>query len=233
MKNKIDHSASLSALLREAEVAHFETDSAAALSVSRKAVVDAALHYKSARYRFGKALYIYKAAIPYAGWMIAVQIIAKAIGVNERTVRNALAAYERTVPLPEDVIDALEDAGLDPAARKNAKIIDFLTGAEISDPVKAVALAISESKSPSLPSGASQPSAAERVVFKVRTAIRSALRNVPANRKLDVLTNAIAEEVYALIGATRPFTVTPRKPALDLMGLKRTEALTPDREESA
>ena len=36
MKNKIDHSASLSALLREAEVAHVENDSVADLSVSRQ-----------------------------------------------------------------------------------------------------------------------------------------------------------------------------------------------------
>jgi len=233
MKNKIDHSVSLSALLREAEVAHVENGGVADLSVSRQAVVDAALHYKSARYRFGKALHTYKGAIPYAGWMIAVEIIAKAIGVNERTVRNALAGYERTLPLAEDLIHALEDAGLDPAARKNAKIIDFLTGAEISDPEKAVALAISESKSPCLPSGASQPSADERVVFKVRTAIRSALRNVPPNKKLEVLTDAIAEEAYALLGATCPFTVTPRKPVLDLMGLKRTEAVIDDRDVSA
>src|ERR1035437_9297720 len=60
----------------------------------RLETAECAEFYRLSRYEFGRALAGYKAMLPYSTWMPAVQIIATAIGVNERTIRNVLAAYE-------------------------------------------------------------------------------------------------------------------------------------------
>ncbi len=99
---------SLCAVLREVEVAHVE-DGDVDLSHNRRAVAKTAVYYKHSRYRFGRALAAYKALIPYAGWMAAVQAIADAIGIGERSIRNILSDYERALPLVPQVIEALED----------------------------------------------------------------------------------------------------------------------------
>ncbi len=218
---------SLSAVLREVEVEHVENDDVD-LSHNRRAVAKTAIHFRHSRYRFGRALAAYKALIPYAGWMAAVQAIADAIGIGERTIRNILSDHERTLPLAPQVIEALEDAGLDPASKKNSKVISILcdTGSN-DDPAMAVVSALRQAAratvSYQIP-GTVPISKDERAINKVRVAIRSSLSNIPQNQKLEVLRQAMAEETYALIGTRSSFTITPCEPTLDLMGLKRIGA---------
>jgi hypothetical protein len=235
--------ASLYALLREVEVEHVNDDGVADLSVSRQALVAAATQYKMSRYRLGQALAGYKAVIPYSGWMPAVQAVADSIGVGERTVRNVLADFESvSAALVPEAIEAMEAEGLDPAAKKHAKVIEFLAvsssaGDSEESPAVRVKKAVARAKKKPVkasvfPDG-TEPSKAEREIYKVRLAIRSSLSDITPNRKLEVLKIAVGEEVYASLGITSPFTVTPSVPRLDLMGRKKTDVDTIDTEVSA
>ena len=65
----------------------------------------------------------------------------------------------------------------------------------------------------------------ERDLYAARISVRKAVNNVPNNRKLGLLRDAISEEAFEAWEMTEPFTleIRPRKSALTLDGRKRTQ----------
>jgi hypothetical protein len=221
----------LASSLREVEAVHGSD----AVTL-RSAVIRAAKQYSRSRYALGKALTLYKQELPHGAWAPAVSLISKRLQLSDRTLREIMSGYRQTLPLPPSVIDELKRAGIDPVSGRGRKVVSILRDADLTTPSQAVEFATRKLsgafKSP-MPAGTVTPTKDELVIYKVRLAIRTALSNVPPNRKLSILNTAIAEEVYASIGAVPPFTVTPVRPTLDLMGMKRIDSDAINRQEAA
>jgi hypothetical protein len=156
--------------------------------------------------------------------MVAAKAIADAIGCEERTIRRAIDDFERVSEVPDVVIKALQQAGFDPAARKNAAVISKILRmpdktAEMN-PEAAVLSAIQCSKGAKKAecgkgkSVTALLSPEKRRRLAVRQKIRTALTSVPTERKLTELVAAIEEEMYLEWGQVEPIiiTITPHAP---------------------
>jgi hypothetical protein len=221
----------LAASLRAVEADHGFVD-----ATLRSAVIRAAEQYGLSRYELGKALTLYKEQLPHGAWVRAAMAISKRLQLSDRTLREIMSGYREIQPLPSAVIDELERAGIDPVSGRGRKLVSILRDADLSMPSEAVKFAVQQvsgSLKSLRPAGTVTPTKGELAIYKVRIAVRTALSNVQPNQKLAVLKAAIAEEIYALMGAVPSFTVTPCVPTLDLMGLKRIDSGALNNQEAA
>lgn len=175
--------------------------------------------FRSSRYRLGQKLSAYKAFFKASqGWMVAATAIADAMGCEERTIRRIIDDFERVSEVPDVVIKALQQAGFDPAARKNAGMIAKLLGMpdkpadldlDISVTEAALATKVAEQigRSRGAVAAALMPPEKRRRLA-VRQKIRTALTSVPADQKLAELVAAIEEEMYLEWGQVEPVTIT-------------------------
>jgi DNA repair photolyase len=123
--------ADLAGQLRAVE-AEFE---AAGSTEVRSGLLQAVYEYRRSHYRLGRALYAYKTKITFRqdqGWTRVAQLVAASLGVDVRTVFRRIAEYAQVAELPVATITALENASVDPAARKNADLVDRV--AELTSP---------------------------------------------------------------------------------------------------
>ena len=244
--NKLDNLSSLSARLIEVEREHVKCEDGTEVDV-RQDLIDALGQFNSSRYRFGKALAAYKVFFAEErAWMQAAEIIAQAIGCDERTVRRIVDDYVRASQAPEEAIEELEAQGLDPAAKKNApvlaSIVEMPTGQVKAKPKEAVAQAVKMVKAakaakktmtaeaPTQSDAAqvehvSELSREEKQLLAVRSKIRTALANTPNNRKLDEILRALEEEMYEVWGLRDAvaITLTPRPSSLTIDGRRKLE----------
>jgi len=230
---KSDGLSDLGAWLRELECEHVDNEDGTAIA-ARNELVDMTKHYHHSRYRFGNALANYKAF--YAedgGWVAAAEVIGRAIGRDKRTIFRILEDYERTCNVPSKAIQAMEVLGKDPAAKKNAPIIDTLRTMEPADielaPEASVETAIhvvaaqkaakkTKAARPRKPVHACGttvivlPTIEEKQRRDIRSAIRAALANLPVEEKLAVLQVAVEEAMYEDLDQREPITIifTPR-----------------------
>lgn len=94
------------------------------LGDARLGVVNALEQFRTSRYRLGQMLSTYKTFFGATrGWIAAAKMIASAMGCDERTLRRIVDDFEAVSSIPSVVIKALEQAGIDPAARRNARIV--------------------------------------------------------------------------------------------------------------
>jgi hypothetical protein len=148
--------------------------------------------------------------------MTAAKAIATAIGCDERTIRRTVNDFERVSNVPDVVIKALQQAGFDPAARKNAgmisKILRMPNKATEVNPEAAVLSAVQTVKAGRVAVAHQAPEKRRRLA--VRQKIRTALTSVPVEKKLAELVAAIEEEMYTEWGLMNPIiiTLTPRAP---------------------
>jgi uncharacterized protein YjiS (DUF1127 family) len=204
----------------------------------RSAVIQTAEQYDRSRYALAKALVAYKAEMGHGAWMDASRIISNLLQLSDRTLREIMSGYKQTLTLSSAVVDELKRVGIDPVSGHGRKVVSALKDADVTElsPLQAVDLAtrkVALMSKPAMPEGTVPPTKEEMTVYKVRLAVRSALSNVPPNNKLAILRQAIAEEVYALIGAIPAFTVLPMTPTLDLMGMKRIDSFVIENKEAA
>lgn len=193
------------------------------LGDARLALLHALEQYRASRYRLGKTLCEYKRFYTQARtWIRVASAIARVLGCDERTVRRMVSDFECVAHVPAAVIKALENAGIDPAARRNATIIGRIlrmpSGTFLVDPDLTLMSVDDEeqgAKSQNHVLGA-KPSVVTREVrqrLTIRKRLRSALKCVPIERKLPELIAAIEEEMFSEWGLTEPVTlmITPRK----------------------
>jgi hypothetical protein len=110
---------------------------------SREVLIAAIEGHRHSTYELGRGLRLYKAHYKAGGrWMEAAQIVAKALGCDERTVFRLIDNYERVVGLPAITIDALQDQDIDPAAPKKAPIIESLFRIPIQETREQAAVAV-------------------------------------------------------------------------------------------
>lgn len=83
--------------------------------------------YIHSRYHLGRALWAYSQHFKEnRNWTAAAELIASAILRNKRTVFRMIGDYEWASQLPATIIGALLDQDIDPAAHKNAPIVEEL-----------------------------------------------------------------------------------------------------------
>ena len=83
--------------------------------------------YIQSRYHLGRALSAYSQHFKEKrNWTAAAELIASAILKNKRTVFRMIGDYEWASELPASIIDAMFDQDVDPAAHKNAPIVEEL-----------------------------------------------------------------------------------------------------------
>ena len=123
---RFDKLSNLSRELQTIEREHANTGGAA-LAQARSAVVNRVSEYRNSRFQLGRVLRDYKIALKAEhGWVIAAQAIAEAINRDPRTVFRIIEDFERASELPAIVIEAMEAQKLDPAAPKNAVMVETL-----------------------------------------------------------------------------------------------------------
>ena len=219
----------LSSRLKELEAAHLTAETSD-LSDVRLSLVNALEDFRRSRFRLGKMLSAYKKIyLASHGWLAAAKVIAIAVGCDERTVRRIVEDYDRVSEVPAVVIDALEKAGIDPAARRNASIVAkrLLMPYDSHGPRSKKSVmdtAISERISheprfdPEL-KGHLRPSnsGGERRHVTIRNKILSTVAKVQTEQKLPELLSAI-EGMYLDWGMTEPISVSvvTKKSSLEL-----------------
>jgi hypothetical protein len=203
------------------------------LGSARLSLVNALEGFRSSRYRLGQKLSEYKAFFKASqGWMVAATAIADAMGCDERTIRRIIDDFERVSDVPDVVIKALQQAGFDPAARKNAGMIAKILG--MPDKTADLDLEISATETDLATKVAEQIDRSRGVIatailppekrrrLAVRQKIRTALTSVPAEQKLNELVAAIEEEMYLEWGQVEPVTITITPHAPELSNSRRT-----------
>jgi hypothetical protein len=227
-KVQIGSTSNLIARLREVET---EYETPGDLRDLRSEVVAALKNYEEtnvvaeeSRYRLGEALYRYHAALPYGAWMMAVRVIAKFRNRTDRAIREIVADYARVERVPADLIAELESAEIDPAAKKNAKVVQMAQqghaeGQSATQAVKAAMAArrpVASERSPRVPMTQD-----ERWVQEECDWMLKGLDCVPENRKLDILGIAVAKAIGYLTPSRDPIIIVPIEPTGDMSGKKK------------
>ena len=121
-----DNLSNLGRDLKKVENAYIKTASSE-LAQARNSVVGALPGFKLNRLNFGRLLRAYKEHFKAGhGWVEAAKIIASALDCSERTVYRIIEDYERASQLPSITLNTMLEQKIDPAAAKNAPMVDNL-----------------------------------------------------------------------------------------------------------
>jgi len=226
-KDMANEDVNLTALLREVETEHLDGDVDDLLDL-RSQLVAAVGVYQISRYRLGQALYGYRMALPHGAWTPVVKAIAIASHLTDRTIREILSDYERVRDTPVPVVQALQQAGIDPAAKRQKKIVEMAIDSHKAGnpPAQAVQAAVALSRRPVAPVGISSGDVPltqdERWILSLRENMRKTLGKIPQDRRVEVFCVAAAEELWIQVSSKEPITIVPTEPTLDIVGRKRT-----------
>jgi hypothetical protein len=95
---------------------------------ARETVLATVVQCRRTRFKLGHALSNYRRCFKAEqSWMPAVKAIAGAISCSERTVHRIISDYELAAELPAMTLDAMFDLEIDPAAGKNAPLVEELS----------------------------------------------------------------------------------------------------------
>ena len=121
-----DNLSDLSRRLKDVEDTYIH-DISAELAHARNSVAGALPGFRNLRMAFGRVLRAYKEHYKAArGWTAAMQVIAEALGCDERTVERIIESYERASQLPAITLEEMEKQKIDPAAARNAPVVEKL-----------------------------------------------------------------------------------------------------------
>lgn len=96
-------------------------------SQQRNTLISQLETYRNSRYHLGRALRGYKQIFKAErAWMAVVEVIANAIGRDERTVMRIVDDYERANQLPPIVLEAMLEQNIDPPQKRNSALVENL-----------------------------------------------------------------------------------------------------------
>jgi hypothetical protein len=228
-KHMANEDVNLSALLREVETEYLDGDGDVEdMKDLRSQLVAAVGVYQTSRYRLGETLYAYRTALPYGAWTPVVKTIATASHLTDRTIREIISDYERVRKTPAPVVQALQQAGIDPAAKRQEKIVEMAMDSHKAGipPTQAVQAAFALTRRPVAPVGISSGDAPltqdERWILSLRENMRKTLGKIPQDRRVEIFRAAAAEELWTQVSSKEPITIVPTEPTLNIVGRKRT-----------
>lgn len=121
-----DNLSNLGRDLKRVEETYIKTGSCK-LAQARNSVVGALPGFKISRMNFGRLLRTYKEHFKADhGWTEASKVIAGALECDERTIYRIIEDYERASQLPSATLAAMAEQRIDPAAAKNAGVVENL-----------------------------------------------------------------------------------------------------------
>jgi hypothetical protein len=174
---------------------------------------------RSNRYRLGEILHRYRVAVlRHGAWLPACEVFGRHLGKSSRTIREIARDYARVEGVPAEVIDELETAAIDPAAKRNAKVVEMAqqltaSGRSTADAVKVArvtkAKAVTAEKL-AVWAGDHQLSQAERWTVRSFESQIKGVAKVPPDRKADILAKGAAVALWHL-GMRKPVMVTPTR----------------------
>ena len=125
-QDQFDNLSNLARQLREVEFTHIR-DISPELSRTRNGLLRVLQDYTYARFQLGRLLHAYRAFYkPGHGWVAAAKVLGAAIRRDERTIYRIVEDFERAEQVAPILLEALEEQQIDPAAPKNADIIEDL-----------------------------------------------------------------------------------------------------------
>ena len=215
------------------------------LARDREALVSG---FETSRFLKGKLLWEYREG--YRGskgpWMQAVQAIANSDGVHSNTIRNLISDYEFAKCLPETARSALTDQGIDAARMKNRVVVEIVADRLQSEPkepspeqarqIVAQVVAQKVKRVKVKPDPYVKPDLDETLnydeerIHHIRKAVREAVEYVPTFKRLEILKEAIEQEMYAVWGE-RLWTVIVLYPHSSAISLDGRKIKSDDREE--
>jgi hypothetical protein len=123
---KSDNLSDFSAELKKIEETYIK-DASVELAQARNSVVGAISGLKQSRMNLGRVLRTYKGHFKAErAWTAAMKVIAGALQCDERTVYRIIEDYERASRLPEITLEVMVQQKIDPAAAKNAAVVEKL-----------------------------------------------------------------------------------------------------------
>jgi hypothetical protein len=168
-------------------------------------------HFCARRSDVVRALLHSRNGLHHGGWMPLIRAVAEALMITERTLYRWISTYEEVQDTPVEVLHALEDRGIDPTAQKNLPLVKgtvqrLTTGMTMDEAIVQTRAALyPEEDEPEPPSPAEEPMTTdERWVMAARDHIRTALAQVPENRKADILIATVAEILWLLTPMAEP-----------------------------
>jgi hypothetical protein len=184
--------------------------------------------YRQSRRKFGKALASYRDALkPDGAWTKACLAIAMELQCDERTVRRIIEDYERIADVPESILTAMDEARIDPAARKNERLLDQVVQLipNECEPTPEQAAAIVKEAVTAFADPRDQyekPNPGEKRLHKIRMGIRKGLNDITDDDKQATLIQAIEEEAWDVWGVQKPFTleINPHPGTITIDGRK-------------
>jgi hypothetical protein len=202
---------------------------------------------ESSRFLRGKLLFEYRAAFLQSSvWKKALAAIAYSEGCHANTIRNLIHDYEFAKRLPETVRSALTDQGVDPARMRNRVVVEIVADRLQSEPkepspeqarqIVAQVVAQKVKRVKVKPDPYVKPDLDETLnydeerIHHIRKAVREAVEYVPTFKRLEILKEAIEQEMYAVWGE-RLWTVIVLYPHSSAISLDGRKIKSDDREE--
>jgi hypothetical protein len=189
---------------------------------------------RSNRYRLGEILHRYRVAVlRHGAWLPACEVFGRHLGKSSRTIREIARDYARVEGVPAEVIDELETAAIDPAAKRNAKVVEMAEQGYAAGQSAAISVEGAREASARAPRrvgvGPKQLSQTERWRLReVKHMIRG-VKQVPQERKVDIFIPSVAEALW-YFGSRDRITIVPTEPIVDLEGRRKPETVVPDDE---
>lgn len=206
----------LDQLLREFEAGLDLTEAEAEAAHDRRyPLALAAVDYRFSRLRLGEAMYRYRQAAKHGDWGLVLAAITKVTKIAGRTLSEVMADFERVKDEPATILAAMQDAGLDPAKKKNADVIQMIKvevekGAEPVEAVKTVQVQVQQDKTAArkLKVVAEPEKTLTQYTDDFARSLALALRKIPAKDQITVWRNASASVLW-LAGQRGPVTIIP------------------------
>ncbi len=217
---KLDKMSNLKKLLRKLEPSQLAYDQS--LHQARESLIGALRVYTHSRYHLGRALHVYKRYFKAErAWMEAAKLIAAAIDRDEKTVFRIIEDYERASQLPAITLEAMLDQKIDPAAARNARVVENLlripepkTSEDASAVVTGAFKSHVQQKTQKAPAKTGLEAFAERIVKQFEDRYRSSApqqRDAEVKYVLELLVNTLRAQIGELRQFGRP-TLVPKPP---------------------
>jgi hypothetical protein len=214
----LDDLSSLAAELKNVERQHIPGDFW--LEEARSALVLNLQSYRNSRFHPGRVLREYRRHYKVErGWQAAARVIAVYLHCDERTVSRIIKDYERVAKLQEVIVEAMEQEHCDPAAMRNAPIVEELQSqpppSSREEASEIVAAAISHHRTRRRRARRNKPEAAENIANRILGVIRKwAVILPPENRQSETgfVLNAVAKGLGFDIDIHRLIPLKEAKP---------------------
>jgi hypothetical protein len=212
------------------EAAALPPEDAASEFDDRSQVIVAVKKFSHSRHELGRVLFEYRKKWKVEGaWLRVCEAVADTLKVSSRTLFRVIEDYELTLQVPSELLEAMTSLEFDPAGPRNGKLLRRLVESakvlpeltpEVAKELVQNAMDFVDPRQKH-----EKLSLSERQLWKLRSALRRALNDVPDDLRIPLLAQAIGEEAFQVWGTQTPFSLKmkPASGIFRLDGCKKPE----------